>query len=73
MTLAEYRSLLAPAGKAKMRAGALLAHGDDEGRFEAAVLLHDAARSELRAVDALDAPSIETRLTARVEACGWRW
>jgi len=70
VTLAEYRSLLAPAGKAKMRAGALLAEGDGEGRFEAAVLLHDAARAELRAVDALDAPSIETRLAAQVEACG---
>ncbi|MFO0603612.1 MAG: hypothetical protein U0324_10590 [Polyangiales bacterium] len=70
MTLIEHRSLLAPAGKAKMRAKALLAEGDPAERFEAAVLLHDAARAELRALDALEDPAIETRLAARVEACG---
>lgn len=70
VTLAEYRSILAPAGKAKMRATALLAEGETSQRFEAAVLLHDAARAELRALGELDGPPIETRLAALVEVCG---
>lgn len=70
MTLAEHRSLLAPAGKARTRAKVLLAEGDPARRFDAVVLLHDAARSELQALGALEDPSIETRLAARIEACG---
>lgn len=53
-----------------MRARDVLAEGDPTRRFEAAVLLHDAARAELRALSELDDPTIETRIAAMIEACG---
>ena len=68
--LVEHCDLLIPVGKARLHARTLLAEGDPAERFEAAVLLHDAARAELRALQALEDPSIKTRLAARVEACG---
>lgn len=69
MTIAAYERLLAESGPWKLRATALLAQGDDESRFEAAVLLHDAVRAEARALEALEAPSPATRAGFAIERC----
>jgi hypothetical protein len=58
------------AGKRKLRGTALLAYGDDESRFEAAVLFHEAARLEQEAVGLSGAMTPEERLGATVERCG---
>ncbi len=70
MTLEAHRHALGEAGKLKLRATAILAEGDDlESRFRAAVLLHDAARAEARAMRAVAAPSDQERLGSLVEQC----
>lgn len=65
-----YERALSEGGKMKLKATALLAFGDDESRFEAAVLLHDAVRAETRAMAALPMPDAVTRLRFQVERCG---
>lgn len=66
----EYLMSLSTSGKLKMKAKALLAAGSADERFEASVLLHEAARTERRAVEALTSSSPATRLAALVEECG---
>ncbi len=67
---AEYVASLSTSGKLKMKAKALLALGEADERFEACVLLHEAARIERRAAVALPGSTAETRLRALVEECG---
>ncbi|KYG04186.1 hypothetical protein BE21_48190 [Sorangium cellulosum] len=64
-----YVALLASGGKRKLRANSLLAYGDEESRFEAAVLFHEAAEIERRALSLLEDAAPETRLRAAVERC----
>jgi hypothetical protein len=64
-----YLALLASGGKRKLRANSLLAYGDEESRFEAAVLFHEAADIERRALSLLEDVEPETRLRATVERC----
>ena len=64
-----HRLALANSGKLKLRAKALLAEGDPEQAVEVAVLLHDAARAEARAVASIESPPAETRLAAAIEEC----
>lgn len=68
MSLDAYKAALAASGKLKLRAKAKLADGRRDQVFEACVLLHEAARAELRAVRLVDAPAA-TRFGALVEAC----
>ncbi|WP_434048250.1 MULTISPECIES: hypothetical protein [Sorangium] len=65
----EVLALLASGGKRKLRASSLLAYGDEESRFEAAVLFHEAADIEARALSLLEDVAPETRLRAAVERC----
>ncbi|WP_437718795.1 hypothetical protein WMF45_21705 [Sorangium sp. So ce448] len=65
----EYLASLASGGKRKLRANSLLAYGDEESRFEAAVLFHEAADIEARALSLLEDVAPETRLRAAVERC----
>ncbi|WP_437878746.1 hypothetical protein [Sorangium sp. So ce513] len=65
----EYLASLASGGKRKLRANSLLAYGDEESRFEAAVLFHEAARIEAHALSLLEDVAPETRLRAAVERC----
>jgi hypothetical protein len=65
-----YDRALAEGGKMKLRAGALLAFGDDESRFQAAVLLHEAVRAERRALVALSSHDPQTLLRFAIERCG---
>ncbi len=53
----------------KTRAARLLALGDAEERWEATVLLRDAARREIEALEARALPSPAEDVRARVEAC----
>jgi hypothetical protein len=69
MSLDAYRVARAESGKLKLRATALLADGGPDERFEAACLLHEAARAEARALRILDAPPPTVRLTSAVERC----
>ena len=69
MSLADYQAELTAASKLKLRATALLALGRPDEVFEASVLLHAAARRELRAVRGLSVPT-QTRIGALTEACG---
>jgi hypothetical protein len=69
VNLDAYRLSLAGTGRLKMRALALLAEGTNDARFEAAVMLHEVARAEQRAVRALGQPSDEVRLSSAVERC----
>jgi len=64
-----YELNLATAGKLKLRATARLAEGGADAVFEACVLLHEAARAERRAVDALPRCPPSTRLAASIEEC----
>lgn len=64
-----YQVNLATSGKLKMRALGRLAEGTDEAVFDACVLLHEAARLQRRAVDALPMCPPITRLTSAVEEC----
>jgi tetratricopeptide (TPR) repeat protein len=69
MSLEQYREILFQIGAKKIKAKALLAEGLAEQRFEACVLLHEAARRERDALSELNAPSIETQLASLVEQC----
>lgn len=69
MNLDAYKLALAGTGRLKMRALALLAEGTGESKFEAAVLLHEVARAEQRAIRALEGASNEVRLASAVERC----
>jgi hypothetical protein len=64
-----YELNLATSGKLKLRATAHLAEGGAAPTFEACVLLHEAARIERRAVDALPRCPPSTRLAASIEEC----
>lgn len=64
-----YRHARAESGKLKLRATALLAEGGSDERFEAACLLHHAARAEARALRILDAPLPSVRVTSAIERC----
>jgi hypothetical protein len=64
-----YELNLATGGKLKMRATARLAEGGPGPTFEACVLLHEAARLERRAVEALATCPAATRLAASIEEC----
>ena len=69
MTSERYQLGVGEAGKLKLRATALLAEGGEERAFDALVLLHDAARAEARALQALEHPSAHARLASAVEQC----
>ncbi|HZI09678.1 MAG TPA: hypothetical protein VE153_04745 [Myxococcus sp.] len=69
MTAEHYQLGLGESGRLKLRATALLAEGGDTRTFEAAVLLHDAARAEARALLSLETPSPEVRLASAIEQC----
>lgn len=60
---------LATSGKLKLRATARLAEGRPAATFEACVLLHEAARAERRAIEALAGYPPSTRLAASIEEC----
>lgn len=63
-----YRSHLEYISAQRLRAATVRA-GED-GPFEAAAILWDAARAEARALRSLAAPTPETRLRSAVEQCG---
>lgn len=65
-----YSALLEASGKLKLKATSLMAYGDDESRFDAAVLFHDAARLEARALALLPDPPPRVRLASAIERCG---
>lgn len=65
-----YRRKKSESGELKLRAKTLLALGTADSRFEAAVLLHEAASLERRVLALLDAVSPETRLRSAIEQCG---
>jgi hypothetical protein len=69
MTAERYPVGLGESGKLKLRATALLAEGGSARTFEAAVLLHDAARAEARALLTLEHPTPEVRLASAIEQC----
>lgn len=64
------RLALLEGSKLKLAAKARLAEGGKDARYEAAVLLHAAARAERRALLAVEAPSPEARLANAIERCG---
>jgi len=64
-----YELSLASSGKLKLRAKALLAEGTPDTVFRACVLLHEAARIQRRALQALPACPPVTLLSSRVEEC----
>jgi hypothetical protein len=64
-----YELHLASSGKLKLRAKARLAEGTREAAFDACVLLHEAARTERRAIESLTSCPASTRLGASIEAC----
>jgi hypothetical protein len=64
-----YEFSLASSGKVKLRATAKLAEGSSEATFEACVLLHEAARIERRAIEALPSCPSTARLAASIEEC----
>ena len=59
----------ATSGKLKLRAKGLLAEGTPDKVFEACVLLHDAARTQRRATEALTTCPPATRLASAIEEC----
>ncbi len=63
-----YRSHIEQASAIKL--SALRARAGDDGDFEAAVVLHEAARAEVRALRSLPDPDPPTRLRSAVERCG---
>jgi hypothetical protein len=69
MMMDRYQSSQTEAGKLKLRATALLAEGGRERVLEAAVLFHEAARVEERALLLLPHLSVEDRLVSAVEQC----
>lgn len=64
-----YELNLTSSGKQKLRAKALLAEGTPDAVFRACVLLHEAARAQRRAVEALPTCPAVTLLLSRVEEC----
>jgi hypothetical protein len=70
MSPGDHDELLGEASVLKMRAIRLRALGDDADRWQAIVLLHEAARMELDAVTSLPRPSAQEQTGARAEACG---
>lgn len=70
MTFDLYQAVIAEASALKIRAKSLLAEGGEQQTWEAAVLFHEAARQEARALKALDKPSPQLRLRSAVERCG---
>ncbi len=64
-----YAANVASSGKLKLRAKGLLARGDTDSVFDACVLLHEAARIESSAIQALPVCPPVTFLTAAVETC----
>lgn len=64
-----YELNLTMSGKLKLRATACLAEGVANATFEACVLLHEAARIERRALEALPTCPPSTRLAASIEEC----
>jgi len=70
VTDAVYQQVKSSAGKLKLKALSLLALGSDDERFEAAVLLREAARGEARALTARGAVDPEARLGVAIERCG---
>ena len=64
-----YQATLAQGGKWKLRAKALLAEGGAENGFDASVLLHEAARLQHAAVEALPVCPPVTRLASLAEEC----
>lgn len=69
MTTEPRRRALLDAGKFKLAARARLAEGGKDARYEAAVLYHEAARAERRALLATEVPSPEARLASAIERC----
>jgi len=69
MSIELYSSVLGSAGRQKLRAKALLAAGDRQSRLDAAILLHEAARTEDRALSAVETPDARLRLASLVEQC----
>ncbi|MFL5354668.1 hypothetical protein [Archangium sp.] len=70
MNLDPYTLSLAEGSRLKLRGAALFAEGGADAGYEAAVLFHEAARAETRALAALPSPSAETRLRSAIERCG---
>ena len=64
-----YAFNLASSGKLELRAKGLLAEGTAEAVFQASALLHEAARIQRLAVDALPSCPPVTRLAAAAEEC----
>jgi len=64
------RLALLEGSKLRLAAKARLAEGGKDARYEAAVLLHAAARAERRVLLAVEAPSAEARLANAIERCG---
>lgn len=69
MTSAVYEVDLATSGKLKLRAKGQLAEGTPDAVFEACVLLHEAARIQRLAVEALPVCPSATRLASSLEEC----
>lgn len=70
MNLDVHDALLRTGARMKVQALGLLGLRDPNARFQAAVLLHEAALQEVRAVDAVLAPPASARLAVLAEACG---
>jgi hypothetical protein len=70
MMLDPYHLALGDSTRLKLRASAMLAEGASGAEYQAALLFHEAARAEARALAALPAPSAETRLRSAIERCG---
>ena len=70
MSVEAYLTTRTDGSRRTLHATRLLALGDDVNRFEAAVLLHEAARIEARALTLLHDVSPATRLRSAVEICG---
>jgi hypothetical protein len=64
------RLALLESSKLKLAAKARLAEGGKDARYEAAVLLHAAARAERRVLLSSDPSPAEARLASAVERCG---
>lgn len=70
MSLDPYQLALADSTRLKLRGSAVLAEGGVDAGYNAAVLFHEAARAEARALAAIAAPSAETRLRSAIERTG---
>lgn len=62
-------ALLAASGTLKLRAKARVAEGGADALFEASVLLHEAARTERRALEAMPHRPPSARLATSIEEC----